>query len=174
MAVPQQAGLTQSWDGGETGHRVGRKQVLSLLGASQGHNSRRPASAMGKLPHKAHCCHCHQNSLAGRLPPWDRQGTWGETAVWGSPRDGQAASLGWTSHPKQQGLAVKAPRASPSLNLVQCQRGPHSGDNTWAVARLVSSGKLLSGSSSWHSHVHRAATAARGNGSASQGSENPS
>lgn len=131
-AVPQQAGLchqpqaglTQRWDCGETGHRVGRKQVLSLLGASQAHNSRHPASAMGKLPHKARCCHRHQNALTGGLPPWHRQGTWGEAPAWGYPRDGQAAPLGWTSHPKATGSDSQSPQSKTKPESRGMPRGP--------------------------------------------------
>lgn len=124
-----QAGLTQGWDGGETGHGVGRKQVLSLLGASQGHNSRHPASAMGKLPHKARCCHHHQNSLAGTLPP---------PAPGERHQHGGTACLGWTPHLKATGSDSQTPRASPSLDLVRCQGDPHSDGEAGAEARLVS------------------------------------
>lgn len=46
----------------------------------------------------------------------------------------------WDGHhiSKQQGLTVKAPRASPSLDLVRCQGDPHSDDEAGAEARLVS------------------------------------
>lgn len=85
MAVSQQVGLCKSLakavltvspglgrhrarEGGESGHEVSRKQVLSSPGVSRGHSRRHPANAMGERAHRARHCH-HQTPVPQRLPP---------------------------------------------------------------------------------------------------------
>lgn len=59
----------------------------------------------------------------------------------------------WDGHHilKQQSLTVKAPRASPSLNLVGCQGDPHSDSDTGVVALWEITSRVIK-PAQWHPH----------------------